>query len=282
MARQKDNEKMFAEYMDRILTGGEIIIDPSLDGEMRADLEFVKKACALGQAPTAQFQARLKARLIEKLETQQVRKQEQGFKIFNALRQPVWKAAIAVVLVILAVTIVWQEGVFQHNENLAPTTPASTTTSPNQSAAPATTTATTAAPTTTKAPSTTNAGVSGKPVVSIDAKTDKTTYRAGEMVSISISMKNVSGQPLNLTDFPPIMSLVQADTKQPVYTFHAGTAAMTLAPNQAAAYTYTWNETNFSGQQVSGSYYVELEDLEYNGQPYKLNLNSPVNFTILY
>ena len=131
-------------------------------------------------------------------------------------------------------------------------------------------------------PTTTNAGVSGKPVVSIDAKTDKTTYRAGDTVSISILMKNVSGQPLNLTDFPPIMSLVQADTKQPVYTFHAGTAAMTLAPNQAATYTYTWNETNFSGQQVTGSYYVELEDLEYNGQPYKLNLNSPVNFTILY
>ena len=97
MDRQKDTEKKFAEYMDRILAGGEIKADPSMDEEMRADLEFVKKACSLGQAPTAQFQARLKARLIERLEAQQARKQEQGFKIFTALRQPAWQAAIAAV-----------------------------------------------------------------------------------------------------------------------------------------------------------------------------------------
>jgi hypothetical protein len=259
MGKDKGIEKKFAENIDRILAGEDIKADPSLNAEMRADLEFVKKVRSLGEAPSAQFQARLKASLLQKLEAQQARQRdEQG--LWRIFRQPAWQGGIAVLLAIIALAIVWRSGFFQPSVS-----------------APVTTTVT---PSTTKAATTTAAAAVPK-LVSIDAKTDKSTYRAGETVKINISMKNVSGQPLTLTDFPPIMSLMQADTNQPAYTFQAGKAVVSLAPDQAAAYTYTWNETDFNGQQVSGSYYVELEDLEYNGQAYELNLNQPVKFEVL-
>jgi hypothetical protein len=277
MDKQKDIEKKFAQYIDRIMAGESIQLDPSMDAEMRADLDFLKKVRSLGQTPTAQFEARLRAYLLAKLEAQQAQQPKEGWSFFRIFRQPAWQAAIAVMLVILVISIVWRQGVFRHEENLAPSSPAATTTP----ASTQKTIATTAAPTTTK-PATTIPSGAAAPVVSIDAQSNKSTYKAGETVSISISMKNVSGQPLNLTDFPPIMSVMQSNTRKPVYTFHAGTTAMTLAPNQSATYTYTWDQTDFNGQQVTGSYYVELEDLEYNGQPYNLNLNNPVDFTILY
>ncbi|HTY82115.1 MAG TPA: hypothetical protein VMB24_04975, partial [Dehalococcoidales bacterium] len=232
MPSEKDIYKKFGEYIDRVMAGEEIKLDPAVDGETRADLEFVKKACTLGQEPTAQFQARLRAHLIEKLEAQQASKREEGWSFFRALRQPAWQAVIAVVLVVLVITVVWREGVFQtHEENIAPSTVPTMTVPPTQSVPAATTTApksatTTAAPTTTKATTTNAAGAAG-PVVSIDANANKAAYQPGETVSIRISMRNVSGQTLDLTDFPPILSVMRADTKQPVYTFRAGTAKMT-------------------------------------------------------
>jgi hypothetical protein len=116
--------------------------------------------------------------------------------------------------------------------------------------------------------------------VSVEAKTDKSTYQPGEEVKIELAMRNVTKGQLTVTDFPPILSLMQADTKQPVYTFAAGIAVRTLAPDAIATYTYIWKQVDFQGRPVTGDYYIELEDLEYNGVPVQLNLNNPVRFKI--
>lgn len=272
MGREKDIEKKFAEYLDRILAGEEVKADPSMDDEMRAALDFARKISTLGAVPTAQYQARLKASLLQKLAEQEARKKASRSSGWGIFRQPVWQGAIAAILVIMAITIVWRAGFFQPSISAPAKTPATTATT----AVPTTT----AAPTKTAAPATTTAPYAAT-LVSVDAKTDKLTYQAGETVKIDISMKNVSGQQLTVTDFPPILSLMQSDTKQPVYTFAAGKETRVLASNAVATFTYTWNETDFNGRLVTGSYYVELEDLEYQGHPYQLNLNNPVHFEIL-
>ena len=84
-----------------------------------------------------------------------------------------------------------------------------------------------------------------------------------------------------MEDFPPILSVMREDTRQPVYTFSAGTATRTLSPNSVATYTYTWKQLDYEGNALTGKYYIELEDLEYNGVPVQLNLNNPVKFEIL-
>jgi hypothetical protein len=143
--------------------------------------------------------------------------------------------------------------------------------------------ATALAPTTkTVPPATTTSGYSSDVAapVSIEATTDKAAYNTGEDVKIALTMRNITRGPLTVTDFPPILSVMDENTKQPVYTFAAGEATRTLAPNGTATYTYTWKQVDFNGQPVSGTYYVELEDLEYNGQPVRLNLTQPVHFVI--
>jgi hypothetical protein len=260
MGREKEAEKKFTEYLDRILAGEEIKADPAMDEELRAALDFARKVSSLEAVPSAQYQARLKARLLQKLEEQEARQKEARGSFWGIFRShPVWQGAVALLLVIIALTIIWRAGFFQPSI----TTPAH---------APAATTA---------VPTTTAAVPSAGTLVSIDAKTDKSVYQPGEAVKIELSMKNVSQKPLTIEDFPPIMSLMQADTKQPVYTFPAGKETRVLASNAVVTFTYTWNETDFNGRPVNGSYYVELEDLEYQGNPYQLILNKPVKFEIL-
>jgi hypothetical protein len=270
MGRERENEKKFNEYLDRILAGEVIKADPSMDKELRDALDFARKISEYGATPSAQYQARLKASLLQKLEEQEeLQKQKRGsfWDVFRS--HPVWQGAAAVLVVIIALTVVWRAGVFQPSPI-------------EMSKATTTTTATIAAPTANAPAATTTAGYSSELAapVSVEAKTDKTAYNPGEDVKIEVTMRNVTGGQLTVTDFPPILSLMHENTKQPVYTFSAGKATRKLAPNGTATYTYTWKQIDFNGQPVSGSYYVELEDLEYNGQPVKLNLTQPVHFVI--
>jgi hypothetical protein len=55
----------------------------------------------------------------------------------------------------------------------------------------------------------------------------------------------------------------------------------TLAPGTTAKFSYSWDKTDFEGQSVTGSYYIELEDLEYQGQTLKFQLPRPVRFEII-
>ena len=75
---------------------------------------------------------------------------------------------------------------------------------------------------------------------------------------------------------------MDATTRQPVYTFKAGSGTDILAPSQAATFTLTWNQQNDAGINVaSGRYYIEMEDLYYQGHAVKLTLSQPVSFDIL-
>jgi hypothetical protein len=145
---------------------------------------------------------------------------------------------------------------------------------------PVTTTATTTATATTPAATQPPAPSPGT-LVSATASTDKTAYQPGETVKIELELKNMSGAPLALAKLPPIVSLMQAQTGQAVYTSPPGKEVRTLAPQEVARFNYAWNQTDFNGRPVTGSYYIELEDLEYQGQPIQLNQGTPPRFEIL-
>jgi hypothetical protein len=86
---------------------------------------------------------------------------------------------------------------------------------------------------------------------------------------------------LQIEQYPPIVSLMDSDTHQAVYTFRAGSAANNMSPNATATFTLSWNQLDEWGEQVSGgSYYIELEDLYYQGNAVKMTLEDPVIFNI--
>jgi hypothetical protein len=262
MGREKQLEKKITQNLDRILAGGEIKPDPAMDKELGDTLNFARKMAALRPAPSAQYQSRLKAQLLQKLEEREALKRERWSGFWSMLRtNRVWQGAAAALFVIIIISIVWRSGFFQPAfESPSTTYPAATTTqgAPAPAAAPF--------------PAT---------LISVDATTDKATYRPGEPVVINLNMKNVSPDPITLDKFPPILSLMNEETGQPVYTFSAGKNNLTLMPNADARFTLTWNEVDFYGRPVTGKYYIELEDLDYQGRAIKLNLNKPARFEIL-
>lgn len=117
--------------------------------------------------------------------------------------------------------------------------------------------------------------------LTLSGKTDKPVYRTGDAVNISITVKNVTPEPFKMEQFPPILSLMQGSTRQAVYTFGAGKAERTLAPGQSATFQVTWDQRDDKGRLApAGAYYLELEDLDYQGQSLKMNLSQPVLFDI--
>lgn len=128
-----------------------------------------------------------------------------------------------------------------------------------------------------------NPAVTVPAALAANAATDKAVYAAGELVNIEVTLTNTTDKPLTLKEFPPIVSLMDSDTRQPVYTHYAATTvSRTLSPGETAAFTMKWNQYGTTGQRVAGgTYYIELEDMDSQGQPLQLKLERPAEFEIL-
>ncbi len=251
MNREKEREK-FAEFLDRLLAGGEIPDDPQMDEELRETLDFARILAGLRRNPSPGYQSSLRARLLQQLE-ERARKSEE--KKVSFWRQPVWQGVVAAVFVIIILSVLWRAGVFS-----PPTPPYPTTT----------------ATPTAKPPIATAQGIR----LSFSVRTDKAAYQPGENVEIILTIGNAEPRQITLEKLPPIVSLMSAETSKPVYTFTSGTDTRTLAPNQTITLTLVWNQEDFGGNPVTGRYYIELEDLVYQGMPVQLHLAQPVEFYI--
>ncbi len=262
MSKEKEREKKFTEYLDRILAGGDIPDDPNMDGELRATLEFARKVAGLRRDPSSAYQARLKAGLLQKLEERARKAGEKRGGFWGIWRQPAWQGVMTAIFVVIIISILWRVGVFSPS-----ITPGQTTTA----------TQTTMTTTTTQTATTQPAqGIR----VSFSVRTDKTEYRPGEGVEIILTMKNNEQRQITLEKLPPIISLMSTNTMKPVYTFTGGRETRALAPDQMVEFTLVWNQKDFEGNPVTGRYYIELEDLVYQGMPVQLHLQQPVEFVI--
>jgi hypothetical protein len=260
MGREREMERKFSRYLDAMLAGKNVEADPTADKEMLATLDFARKLPGLCATPSPKFQARLKAALLNKLAEQEAREKEKSGFWGGLYKQPIWQAALVAVFMILIVSVMWRAGL------LWPMLP-----SPSPMATPTTTTAPTS--TATQAPTLATQ-------FRVDAQTDKSIYRPGEAVNIEVTMKNTSAGPLTVDKYPPILSLMQSGTNQTAYTFAGGTGPRTFAAGESASYNLAWDQMDYKGRPATGSYYLELEDLENKGQAIKLNLVNPVYFEI--
>jgi hypothetical protein len=267
MNKGNRQEQLFASYLDRVLAGKEIPADTITDADMLSALQFAQKMAEIQPVISPRFQKELKNRLLEKLEKQEAAAVKHGWT-WGIFRQPVWRAVTAVFLVVVVISALWSSGVFKFIIQPAATTTATTTTMSTTTTMTSTTTTTTVMP------------VAGS-ILGFDVATNKTVYTGGEPVVINLTYKNVSSQVLDLEKMPPILSVMSSETGRPVYTFAAGKEMRTLAPGATAKFSYSWNQSDFEGQSVTGSYYIELEDLEYQGQTLKFQLPRPVRFEII-
>jgi hypothetical protein len=312
MSKEKEQEKLFSEGVDRLLSGQEGQSNVGMGQDVNSALDFAKKMTVLRITPSPQFSAHLKAKLLRDLNLKEAgsqKEEKRDWFSWLVLHKPVWQSATAVFVVMIIAGIIWASGVFDTGNVqvvLAPTPvlpagtlpPAATsaltipgTTQPLITTASVAPTATKPLPATTgiaTAPATTRPAATSAPtyiqgtLLAAGASTDKAVYLSGESVKIDCTLRNISLQPLKLERLPPTVSLMQTGTRQPVYTFRAGTDSRTLLSGEKVSYTLTWNQLDFTNRQVSnGSYYLELEDLDYQGKAVQLYLSTPVQFDIL-
>jgi hypothetical protein len=294
MGRAYEEEKIFAEQLDKALAGQTVSSSAETADELRSSLEFSEKMVALRASPRPQFQSALKANLLVKLNEQEAQRSAGRAWFWKILpREPIWQVITVLAIMVIVGGVVWGT-LFQPGSQQvvqAPTLPPSAAgPAPQTSSAPVMTTAApgTSPPSTVAAPTTTAAATaaptSSAPsnrYLAADGSTDKSVYQSGEPVKISVSWKNLTSQNLTINEFPPIVSLMESSDAKPVFTFPAGQTSRTLSPGGSAAYTFTWNQKDAQGNPANpGKYYVELEELYFNGQSVKMNLDRPVIFTL--
>jgi hypothetical protein len=252
LEERKDQVKTFSEELDRQLAGLPASPGRILDKGLTDTLEFARKLSVLRSEPSPEFQASLKARLLNMVaQAEEKKRLAKPWWLRYTPQKPLWQAAAAVAVVLLVVGIVWASGAFRSQPSPIVSPPPGTTSAPGK-------------------------------YVQASASTNKAVYDPGEEVDIHITLENISPESLTIDQYPPILSLMRSSTAQPVYTFGAGTGARTLAPGQSISYTQVWNQIGFDGLSVpAGTYSLELEDIEFQGQAIKLTLVSPVKFEIL-
>jgi len=242
MNKERNMEKLFNRRLDALLTHEALSPDASLDGDTRSALEFAAGMRSLCSRPESGYQARLKARLLQKLSDEETAKASRKGWLSNFFRQPAARLAAAMICVAVISAGLWAGGVFRTQTDSTP---------------------------------------NWLSPVAISASTSKPGYDRGETVLINISISNMTPENLQIEQYPPIVSLMDAETHQAVYTFRAGGTANNLLPNDTANFTLSWNQLDERGEQVSGgSYYIELEDLYYQGNAVKMTLAEPVSFYI--
>ena len=285
MGREYEEERLFSENLDRLLAGEEVQTGAEMGSDLLSALGFARKMKSLRVTPSPRFQTSLKAGLLQKLNEREAEARSGWFwKIIP--REPVWQAiAVLAIMVVVGGAAVGHPfpartaiGSFcTHSTGPHPAPPPTTAAAP-AAPAPAPPPSSAAAPATR--PATTAA--LGNNYLAAEASTDKLSYQPGETVNIHMVWQNVSPGNLTINEFPPILSLMQKSSGQPVYTFAAGTNSITLAPRQKADYTLTWDQLDSQGRRAApGSYYLELEEMYYQGQAVPLNLARPVDFVIL-
>ena len=261
MANEMLEAQVFTENLDRLLSGLEIK-DEILQAELKSTLQFAARIKSLRRSPDARFASKLKSSLLQKLAEQETQAKSNWFnRLFP--HEPVWQMVTVLAVIIIAGVSVW--AVVLRPETSPPIVNVPTNTVPA-----------------TMAPSTTTPGATYAPgtYLAASASTDKAAYQAGEPVTIKVQLKNVTSQPFLLAQFPPILSLMTADS-QPAFTFQAGQSPTTLAPGETLTFYKTWNQTLTRGDSApAGTYHLELEDVQYQGQALHLNLQQPVSFTI--
>ena len=189
MNRELEMEQAFNQQLDALLAHKGASLAQALDSDTRSALEFAARMGALCVRPAPEYQARLKSRLLQKLADEEAAKASRRGWLSSLFRQPAMRMAIAMVFVAVVSTGLWTGGVFKSQDNTAPA-PLSP--------------------------------------VAVNASTSKVNYAQGETVVINISLSNMTPENLQIEQYPPIVSLMDAETHQAVYTFRAGSTANNL------------------------------------------------------
>ncbi|MCJ7514800.1 MAG: hypothetical protein MUO89_02355 [Dehalococcoidia bacterium] len=117
MKKDSSEEKLFLEYLDRLLAGEDITVGGEVSHETRAALEHARKMLAFREEPSAEFRAELRNRLLRQIADRQASAGRAGFwERFDSVLPPrpvlVAVTSTVAVLFLAFIGVVWFAGRF--------------------------------------------------------------------------------------------------------------------------------------------------------------------------
>jgi anti-sigma-K factor RskA len=241
MSRQSDRERLFSENVDRILAGESPAPNIEMDTDFRTALDFATRMAGLAPSLRPEFQDELQVKLRDRLAELEEKARIKSHS--GRLLRWIRQPAWQVMAGVVVLFII---GVVLW---IAGVFQPQTVTTPS--------------------------------ILGVTAATSKSEYSVGEDVGIRVRLKNITSTTLTIKKYPPILSVMDSDTGQPVYTTIPGESTIVLAAGMETSFNVQWDQRNAIGLFVSpGRYYLELEDIDNQGQPVELDLPSPVYFRI--
>lgn len=99
-----------------------------------------------------------------------------------------------------------------------------------------------------------NAGPMRLPL-EIMASVSKEAYLPGEMVTIELSLRNVTEETLTVRPFPPKLDVTLPWSREAIQSFAAGPGQVALQPGEERTHSLVWDQRDTSGRQVAPGYY---------------------------
>jgi hypothetical protein len=203
MRKEKNLEKEFSRYLDRLLAREEVEINPNMEVGIRTALGFAKKMMELRPNPSADFLVQSKVRLVKKLiDRQALRKTRNDVKhnwFERLIAQPIWQAAGIIIILAVLGLVVWNYGIFQSGKSVVTTTATSMTTTSSQ-------TMTTSTPTTAITSATTTVSTTSYPTSATTTKTYTATTTATATTTKPVPTTSASGTMTTVTTSSTITS----------------------------------------------------------------------------
>lgn len=249
-------QKDFTHQVDELLASQAGKAGEPGDSTSQANLDFAKKVIANRANPSPAFRDNLKQRLLNKLAEQETAKIT-AFALPHSTSfrtrlqsiipsRPVWGMAVGTAVLVVALLVVWQMGVFTPQEHTLMTVQ------------------------------------NGGRTVAVEAQVAdlKQTYTAGDEIMFRFSFKNVTADTVTFS-FPPAVSIENA-AFEAVRSFAAGQALVTLYPGEAKNWVLTWDQQDAAGQPVSpGDYHINISGRSPAVGGGTVSLDQPLTVTIL-
>jgi hypothetical protein len=97
------------------------------------------------------------------------------------------------------------------------------------------------------------------PSIEVRATLSQIAYLAGEEVRLEFSAVNTDAEPVTIRSSPPEIEVRSMESHKDVRVFPPGYEQVTLAPGETMTYTFVWDQTDSSGQQVlPGEYRISV------------------------
>ena len=201
----------------------------------------------------------------------------------NILRNPVWSAVTAAILVVaLALSVLWGTGVFTGVRQASAPAFAPESAQKNLTGLP-TPSPTPVPPVPTPTPSPAPRPAPPPPFMA-NVVPEETSYLPGEKIAARLSLTNTSAEVISISSYPPQVQVTpRFNPDQVLFALAGGAQSLDIKPKDTMTFDFTWEQKDSEGKQVPpGWYNIIFYDMNVSQGGNRITMNPVARVLIQY